>query len=130
MNRLYILEGHTVIPAPSEEAWEILLDDLQKRRVAYTEITPEIEVSTVFLGTDSTFGRGPQPLVFETLVSGGEFHGQIMRYATWDEAEAGHNATCAAVMGTLQPGRTISLRASPHATTSTSDIQESTHGKA
>jgi len=46
-------------------------------------------VSTVFLGLDHRFGAGP-PLVFETMVFGGELDGDCDRYSTYDEAELGH----------------------------------------
>lgn len=76
------------------------------RRVAET-FTELHRVSTVFLGLDHQFGKGP-PLVFETMVfqRGGypsrALHGMIVhddlddecwRYATWDDAVAGHAAT-------------------------------------
>jgi hypothetical protein len=46
-------------------------------------------VSTVFLGLDHQWGDGP-PLVFETMIFGGEHDQYQERYSTWDEAEAGH----------------------------------------
>lgn len=60
------------------------------RFVGYTEITSQINVSTVFLGLDHRFtGNGP-PLLFESMVFGGPLDGTIMRYSSWDDAEAGH----------------------------------------
>lgn len=49
----------------------------------------EITVSTVFLGLDHSFG-GPTPILFETMVFGGPRDGESERYATRDEAIAGH----------------------------------------
>jgi hypothetical protein len=46
-------------------------------------------VSTVFLGLDHSF-EGP-PILFETLVSGGDLEGEMDRYHTWEEAIKGHN---------------------------------------
>ena len=46
-------------------------------------------VSTVFLGLDHAFDGGT-PLLFETMIFGGEHDEYQERYATWDEAEAGH----------------------------------------
>ncbi|WP_017275377.1 hypothetical protein [Sinorhizobium meliloti] len=62
------------------------------RRVALTE-TENWQVSTVFLGLDHQFGRGP-PLLFETMAfrKGGGDCEQCERYSTWDDAEAGHAA--------------------------------------
>lgn len=61
------------------------------RRVARTNITPKISVSTIFLGLDHSFGAGP-PILFETMVFGGALDRETARYSTYDEAEAGHAA--------------------------------------
>ena len=83
----YILEGHT----PK------LIDDFIKwaewfvkadRKVVKTKIG-EVEVSTVFLGLDHSFGGGT-PLLFETMIFGGKHNHYQERYATWEGAEAGH----------------------------------------
>jgi hypothetical protein len=49
-------------------------------------------VSTVFLGIDHQFGKGP-PILFETMafLSTGESI-DCVRYATWEDAEIGHKA--------------------------------------
>lgn len=48
-----------------------------------------VEVSTVWLGLDHQFGEGP-PLIFETLIFGGDRDGEVRRYSTKEEALAGH----------------------------------------
>lgn len=54
-------------------------------------------VSTVFLGLDhNLMGIGP-PLLFETMVFGGAFDGEQVRYTTTQQAIDGHNATCVRV---------------------------------
>jgi hypothetical protein len=58
-------------------------------------------VSTVFLGIDHNFGNGP-PLLFETMVFGGEYDGYCKRYSTWEEAEGGHKTACALAFGQLK----------------------------
>lgn len=59
------------------------------RVVKKTEL-PDCEVSTVFLGIDHRhFSDGP-PILFETMIFGGEHNEYQERYSTWDEAEAGH----------------------------------------
>ena len=65
-------------------------------------------ISTVFLGIDHQFGAYGPPLLFETMVfknvsdttkygDGKSWNGEeeMQRYATWDEAEAGHAAMVA-----------------------------------
>lgn len=53
-------------------------------------------ISTVFLGVDYNFYRGGKPLFFETMVFRNDlFDADCVRYATWDEADAGHDAMLA-----------------------------------
>jgi hypothetical protein len=47
-------------------------------------------VSTVWLGLDHSFGRGP-PLIFETMIFGGSHDQQMWRYASREAALEGHN---------------------------------------
>ncbi len=70
------------------------------RRVAFTDVN-DVEISTVFLGLDHNhLGQGP-PLLFETMIFGGEHDGWMDRYTTWEEAEAGHNEAVSMVEGKL-----------------------------
>lgn len=63
----------------------------------------ECEVSTVFLGLDHQYGSGP-PLLFETLVFGGDQDGLMERCSTWDEAEKQHNRVMETVKGNFNMG--------------------------
>jgi hypothetical protein len=89
----YVLVGHEPVAAELYEwaAWYERAD----RTVARTDIG-EVRVSTVFLGLDHNWGDGP-PLIFETMVFGGEFDEWQERYSTWDQAVAGHEAMVAKV---------------------------------
>ena len=49
-----------------------------------------IRVSTVFLGVDHNFGRGPAVL-FETMVFGGDYNHYCCRYCNRLQAKAGHD---------------------------------------
>jgi hypothetical protein len=60
----------------------------------------EVRVSTVFLGLDHSFSGGP-PLLFETMVFGGEHDQAQWRYTTWQEAEIGHAQVLAKVKGEM-----------------------------
>lgn len=88
MSDKYILQGHKAIPVEDVLEWGRKFDK-QDRRVAKTELPNNVEVSTVFLGLDHSFGNGA-PLLFETMVFGGKFDGEQDRYTTWEEAEKGH----------------------------------------
>lgn len=49
----------------------------------------KVKISTVFLGLDHNFDGG-KPLIYETMVFGGELDGEQMRYSTKQEAIKGH----------------------------------------
>lgn len=66
------------------------------RRVASDDVNG-IQVSTVFLGIDHRWGQG-RPLLFETMVFGGEYNQACERYSTWEEAEIGHSEMLAKVI--------------------------------
>jgi len=87
----YILKGHEAIEVDDLIEWAILFEKLD-RRVA-CDINGDVKVSTVFLGLDHQFGDGP-PLLFETMVFGGEHDQDMDRYSTWDEALDGHKQIC------------------------------------
>ena len=53
----------------------------------------EVEVSTVFLGWNHGIGS-QEPILFETMVFGGEYDGYQGGHCTYEEAERGHGKTC------------------------------------
>jgi hypothetical protein len=83
----YILRDKQPIPCSDLLEWGRWLETAD-RRVAADEVG-SIRISTVFLGLDHNFGGGP-PLLFETMVFGGDLDQECERYSTWEEAEAGH----------------------------------------
>jgi hypothetical protein len=63
-----------------------------------------IRVSTVFLGLNHNWkGHGP-PILFETMIFGGEHDDYQVRYATYDEAIAGHQAAVALAFKYIKAG--------------------------
>lgn len=91
MSNFYILDGHESVPA-TIEAWGRWFNtfDLKDWRVGLYD-KDGIAVSTIFLCIDYGFSSGDgEPLVFETMVFGGRFDGEQEHYATWQQAEAGH----------------------------------------
>lgn len=78
-------------------AIERLLSDREYKQVALTPL-PNLRkgarVSTVWLGLNHRYGEGP-PLIFETMVfgnAGWSLEVDSERYATLEEAKAGHEA--------------------------------------
>lgn len=94
------MRGHYILdenkePQPCQDilAWARWFNTAD-RRVAFTQIG-DVEVSTVFLGLDHSFSD--VPLLYETLVQGGEHDDEITRYSTRQQAEDGHAAICAEI---------------------------------
>lgn len=69
--------------------WARKQKNSRSRRVAFTEISPEVEVSTVFLGIDTSLWS-PKPLLYETMIFGGEHNHYQRRYSSRKKAEKGH----------------------------------------
>lgn len=61
------------------------------RVVEQTQLEENIQVSTVFLGFDHSFGYGHDPVLWETIVFGGTLDGEMDRYTSLEEAKRGHN---------------------------------------
>jgi hypothetical protein len=68
--------------------WATAFEDFEAKRVAKTTVG-DAEVSTVWLGLDHQFGDGP-PLIFETMIFGGEHDQEQSRYSTEKQAREGH----------------------------------------
>lgn len=97
MSGKYILEGK--IPKLVDDVFEWgEWFETADRKVARTVLPNDVEVSTVFLGLDHNFSGGV-PILFETMIFGGEHDGYQERYATWEEAEAGHKQAVAKAEG-------------------------------
>lgn len=97
MDRYYDRQGKPI----TLEAWCADFNDPQKKRVAYDE-TPQGNVSTVWLGLNHAFVPGTLA-IFETLVFEGPLDGEMDRYATEEEAVAGHAAMLARVLASPPP---------------------------
>lgn len=91
MNGLYTLKKHVAVPCDMA-AWGEIMRDGEARRVART-VVGSATVSTVFIGMDHSFGKGP-PMLFETMVFGGALDDTCQRCTTWEQAEAMHADMC------------------------------------
>lgn len=90
MTEYYILDGKEPIEMPDAITWAAQFERADGI-VEQTILSQGIRVSTVFLGLNHQWGDGP-PLLFETMIFGGEHDEDQWRYSTWDEAVAGHTA--------------------------------------
>ncbi len=94
----FLLEGTTIKPEPDLMKWALWFD--KANRVVAKTIIGGMEISTVFLGLDHSFGYG-SPLLFETIVFGAEEE-ICERCSTWAQAVKQHDRICAAMMITDQ----------------------------
>jgi hypothetical protein len=91
----YVLDDeHRLVEEPDSSAWNAWYENDANRIVDWTQITSEVTVSTIFLGFNLNFSlsRHRKPALFETMIFGGALDHDRWRYATWDEAQAGHKA--------------------------------------
>jgi hypothetical protein len=75
------------------------------QRDKYTDSSgEEIIISTVFLGIDHGFSFGRRlPVLWETMVFGGELDHEQCRYSSLNDARAGHGAMCARIAACIHP---------------------------
>lgn len=76
--------------------------DMEHRRVAETVID-NVRVSTVFLGIDHAFDGGP-PVLWETMIFGGEHDEYCDRYTSRADAVAGHTRAVDMVLAGVRDG--------------------------
>lgn len=89
MKRLYYIldEKKNVVPTDDLNEWGIFFESSD--RIVAQDTINDILVSTVFIGLDHGF-NSQRPVVFETMIFGGEFDQHQERYCTWNEALSGH----------------------------------------
>ena len=97
----YILnEQNNIVPVPMLEWAQWLETNFDHKRIAYEEFGP-VRVSTVFIGLDYNFLPEGPPLLFETMIFKGKHDQYQERYATFEEAKAGHEKAVALVKESL-----------------------------
>lgn len=93
--RLYILVAHEPVAIQDLRAWARWLDGADRTVDATT--VGGVVISTVFLAFDYPATPDEPLALFETIVSGGRLDEAAAKYATWDEAVAGHTQMVARV---------------------------------
>jgi hypothetical protein len=96
VNQYYILNGQTPIPCIDVSTFSRWFENADRQ--VCVDIIDGVRVSTVFLGLDHRWSEGP-PLLFETMIFGGEHDQYQNRYSTWAEAVEGHAKALALVKG-------------------------------
>lgn len=91
MNR-YILVDGVITPCEDLMEWSkwMTIGDriIQRDNLIIKDV--KVRVSTVFLGIDHSFMSAGPPILFETMIFGGEHDQYQERYCTRDEAIQGH----------------------------------------
>lgn len=101
MGDYYILDAsHTVVPVTDVIAWGRWFETAD--RIVSRTARGGVSISTVFLGLDHNFYPSGRPVLFETMIFGGEDDQRTWRYHTWEEAEAGHKALVALTFGEIE----------------------------
>jgi hypothetical protein len=94
--KYYALVGDEIVVCRDVIEWGMLFDR-EKRGIAFNRVG-DVEISTVFLGLDHSF-TGGEPVLFETMVFGGEHEGFCERYTTKEKAVEGHNRVLKTLFG-------------------------------
>lgn len=98
----YILNpDHTVRVTYDLMEWARFHEDITLRRIGRDKVG-DVDVSTVFLGSDHNYTGGP-PILFETMVFGGEHDQWCRRWYTYDQAETAHHAVVADIAAGREP---------------------------
>ena len=88
MRFLYILKGKIPVAIKDTLEWGEWFETAD--RIVKQEHINTVQISTVFLAVDHAYQGNP--LLFETMIFGGEHDEYQTRYSTWDQAEEGHQA--------------------------------------
>jgi hypothetical protein len=107
----YILRDGEPVAEPNVLKWAEWFEKTD-RSVGKTTVG-DVQISTVFLGVDHQWDDGP-PLLFETMVFGGDLDEEQKRYATLDEAKAGHQRMVEQVLRLMTEPKTICVKCKWH----------------
>lgn len=96
----YDRDGNSI----TRDRWGEILSE-EYHRVGH-DVVGGVTVSTVWLGIDHSFfgdrgAPGYRPIIFETMLFGGDYDQELMRYSSEVDAVAGH----ARVVADLEAGR-------------------------
>jgi hypothetical protein len=96
MMRFYGRDGRSI----GRDEWMRQIEDHDHRRIGLDEVG-DTHISTVWMGIDHSFWDHGPPVIFESMLFGGEFSGEMRRYHTEAEALEGHRHA----VRNLQSGR-------------------------
>ena len=96
----YLLEDDKPVIVSQERFLKEYYKDRKKNVIRRTKIK-DVKISTVFLGIDHStdYCKNAKPLLFETMVFGGDLDLEMERYETKKEAIIGHKKIVEKVKG-------------------------------
>ena len=80
-----------------------MTDDMKRVAIDYID---NIKISTVFLGWDHSFIDESTPILFETMIFGGQYDEFQRRYKTYNESLQGHTEAVEMVKQSFTPKTT------------------------
>lgn len=87
MNNYIEIDGKVLIVDDFAEWMNVFY--ASDHHVMKTNLPDGVHISTIFLGVDHQYGEGP-PILYETMVFGGQHDEYTDRYHTREEAISGH----------------------------------------
>ena len=94
----YILDKNNKPIESNVTIYNDWIENNPKRKVVRQEYFGDIYVSTVFLSLDHSFFDSGKPLLWETMIFGGEYDQYQMRYSSYEEALKNHKRMVKKVM--------------------------------
>jgi len=88
----YTLDNNNkpIAAASITEAAKWLDENLERKVVKQDHLDDGVWVSTVFLGLDHAWPKGNTPVLWETMIFGGEHDQYQDRYTSYEDALEGH----------------------------------------
>lgn len=100
-------EDHTTEPYPEGE-YPLNGDLRSPLKHVGDETIDGQRVSTVFLHMDhNMMFEDKRPVLFETMIFGGQYDEEMWRYCTWEEAKAGHDKVVHCLKHGINPNEAI-----------------------
>ena len=84
--------------------WALWFEKNTEERIVAQDTIGDVRISTVFLGIDHNFDLSGPPILWETMIFGGEHDEYQRRYPTRDDAIAGHSEALLLVSHAAQGG--------------------------
>ena len=94
----YILnDDHTISEVEDVIEWAGLFEN--GNRQIYDDTIGDVRISTVFLGLNHGYDPDQPPILFETMIFGGDRDQEMCRCSTYEQCESMHKTACGAVRG-------------------------------